>query len=58
MSVAPKRRDRQADTFAARSIRVPRSQNPVDSLGEFADGKPYGVESHRRRRHTTEYTII
>lgn len=52
------RRDRALDTFAARDLKTPKQQNPVDSLGEFAEKEEYGVELHRRRRKKVEYTVI
>lgn len=52
------RRDRVKDTFAARDLRTPKQQNPVDSLGEFAEEEEYAVELHRRRKDKVEYTVI
>lgn len=46
------------DTFAARDIKCPRQQNPVDSLSEYSAHEEYGVELHRRRRKRTEYIIL
>lgn len=46
------------DTFAARDLKMPKLQNPVDSLSEYSAKKKYGVELHRRRRKKANYTII
>lgn len=43
-------KERIIDTFAARDLKMPRLQNPVDSLSEYSAKKKYGVELHRRRR--------
>lgn len=58
MTLGAVRRDRGTDTFAARDLKTPKQQNPVDSLGEFAEEEEYGVELHRRRRDKVEYTVI
>lgn len=52
------RRDRVTDTFAARDLKTPKQQNPVDSLAGFAEEEEYGVELHRRRKGKVEYTVI
>lgn len=51
-------RERIIDTFAARDLKMPRLQNPVDSLSEYSAKEKYGVELHRRRRKKVNYTII
>lgn len=51
-------KDRIIDTFAARDIKCPKQQNPVDSLSEYSAHEEYGVELHRRRRKRTEYIIL
>lgn len=51
-------KERIIDTFAARDIKCPRQQNPVDSLSEYSAHEEYGVELHKRRRKRTEYIIL
>jgi len=46
------------DTFAARDIKTPELQRPVDSLSEYSARNKYGVELAQRRRHRTEYRLL
>lgn len=43
---------------AARDLKTPRQQKPVDSLREYAENEKYGVELHRHRWKKVNYTII
>lgn len=51
-------KERIIDTFAARDLKMPEQQNPVDSLSEYSAKNKYGVELHRRRRNKKNYIII
>lgn len=52
------RRERVIDTFAARDLKTPRQQNPVDILSEYVENEKYGVELHRRKRKKVNYTVL
>lgn len=49
---------RIVDTFAARDIKEPDVQNPVDWLSEYSAHHRYGVELHRRRRKKEKYIVL
>lgn len=58
MSSGLLKRERIIDTFAARDLKMPDQQNPVDTLSEYSAKEKYGVELHKRRRKKENYTII
>lgn len=51
-------KSRIIDTFAARDLKMPDGQNPMDSLSEYSLRKGYGLELRRRRRKRKKQTII